>query len=153
MPVRTTRIAEAVLVVTLGGLVACASPRVPTIEAFVTRDGRVVAEPNRVPTGEVILRIQNDQSSEQRMVLVRTELQAHKLPVAEQIVPIGNESDTDFEGDGYTLVTKLDPMRAFYSGAAIVARMHEYLERGAYVLFSNMPGHYASGRFVAITVE
>lgn len=145
--------AKAALFVALAGVCACASPDVPTIQAFITRHGRVVTEPSSVASGEVILRIQNDQASEQRMVLVRTNRRVDSLPVAEQIVPIGDESDTEFEGEGYTLVTKLDPMRAFFSGASIVTTMHEYLEPGTYVLFSNLPGHYASGKFAAINVR
>lgn len=134
-------------------LPACTAAGAPTIESFLTRDGRVVADPAEVPAGEVIIRIQNDRNERQRMVLVRTDRSAATLPVVDHVVPIGKESDTSYRGDGYELVVKLDPLRAYFSGPLIVGRIHEYLEPGTYVLFSNLPGHYESGRFTSITVR
>jgi hypothetical protein len=130
----------------------CAAPDAPTISSFVTRDGRVVAEPNAVPAGEVIIRIQNDRNERERMVLVRTGRAPGALPVVGHVVPLGKESDTDFEGNGYELIVRLDPMKAYFSGAPIVMRMHDHLDPGTYELFSNLPGHYESGRFTRITI-
>src|SRR5712692_314744 len=116
---------------------ACVSPHVPTIESYVTSDGRVVAEPARVGSGEVIIRVENDQNEKQRMVLVRTNRAATSLPVVGGIVPVGKKSDTKFKGDGYELIVKLDPMKPYFSGPLVLARINAYLKPGTYVLFSN----------------
>lgn len=132
---------------------ACASPDVTTIEAFVTRDGRLTASPLEIPHGETIVTIRNDQSQRQRPVLVRTNKPSAKLPVVRGVVPVGAEQDVTFDGDGYTLVAKLEPMRAFFSGEPHVARIHAYLQAGTYELFSNLRGHYDAGKRIRIQVS
>ncbi len=119
----------------------------------MTRDGRLVASPVAIPPGETIVTIRNDQSERQRPVLVRTRMPSARLPVVRGVVPVGAEQDVEFEGDGYTLITKLETMRAFFSGEPILSRIHAYLEPGTYELFSNLRGHYDTGKRVQIVVR
>jgi hypothetical protein len=131
---------------------SCASPTVTKVEAFLTRDGRLVATPAQVTAGETIIEIRNDEQSRQRPVLVRRTAGPDPLPIEGGIVPVGAESDLEFEGSGYFLESKLDEMKAYFSGEPIISTIHIYLEPGTYELFSNLRGHYEGGKRATITV-
>jgi hypothetical protein len=125
-------------------------------EAFITRDGRVVLQPVPAEKGETILRVENDDDARHRVVLVRLEPgtdPAH-LPLGDDgVLPVGRPSDTEYAGQGYQVVEKLDTMRAFYGGdRRIRTIVHTYLDAGSYVLLSNLPGDYAKGVWATFTI-
>lgn len=114
----------------------------------------MVAEPARIPPGEVIIKVQNDDDGRHRIVLARTEVDPAELPVRNGVVPDGGPSESEFEADGYFVQVKLDTMKAYFIGPQkVVETIHDYLASGRYVLFCNLPGHYERGEFAEITVE
>jgi hypothetical protein len=130
-------------------LSACASPTPSRVEVFVTRDGRIVAEPVLIGSGEAIIVVENDDDRPHRMVLARTS--SATLPVRAGVVPMGEGSDVTFDGRGYEVLVKLERMRAYFSGPErITATIHTYLDPGRYVLFSNLRGDYERGLHVQI---
>ena len=123
---------------------------------FITRDGRVVLQPAPGDKGETILTVENDDDAKHRVVLVRLARGGDPaaLPVGDDgVLPVGRPSDTEYRGDGYQVVEKLDTMRAFYGGdRRIKAVVHTYLDEGSYVLLSNLPGDYAKGVWTSFTI-
>ena len=119
----------------------------------MTLKDTIVVEPAALNEGEAIIDIQNDDDEKHRLMLARTDLPADSLPVEGGRVPVGSAEDVEFQGEGYFVQTKLDPMRAYYIGPQkVTSLIHDYLEPGHYVLFCNRPGHYERGEHAEITV-
>ena len=118
-------------------------------KVFITRDGKVVLEPAPTKKGESILRIENNNATKKRVVLLRLDdgQDPATLPVDDTgVVPVGGPADLEHDGDGYQVVDKLDTMRPYYGGdQRPVVVLHTYLRSGRYVLLSNLPGDYRRG--------
>lgn len=152
---QTVTARAALLTALLALMPACASPAPSKIEVFLTRDRRVVARPATVIRGETIITVENDDGRRHHPMLARLHpgTKPDALPLIAGAVASGKPSETVFEGSGYTVITKLDSMAAYFNGPNRVrATIHEYLRTGTYVLFCDLPGHYSAGEFAAIRV-
>ena len=129
------------------GLTGCRTDAAKA-EVFITRDGKVVLETPPREKGETIIRVENNNPSKKRVVLLQLDegQDPATLPVVDDRVPVGKASDLEHRGDGYRVVEQLDTMRPYYGGdQRPVAVLHTYLRSGSYVLLSNLPGDYRKG--------
>jgi hypothetical protein len=135
---------------------ACGQVRAHSVKAYVRQQGGITLTRTRVPDGEALIKIKNDSREPARMVLVKldtAEAGRAGLPSGSGgVVPVGSEADLEYRGDGYRVVMKIDDLAPYYSRGQTSATMHVHLQQGRYVLFSNMPGDYRSGRRVELAV-
>jgi hypothetical protein len=132
---------------------ACGQVRAHSVKAYVRQQGGITLTRTRVPDGEALIKIKNDSREPARMVLVKLDGSAAALPSgAGGVVPVGSEADIEYRGRGYRVVMKIDDLAPYYSRGQTSATMHVHLEQGQYVLFSNMPGDYRSGRRAELAV-
>jgi len=123
--------------------------------AFITRAGTIVLEPPPAGKGETILRIENNDAAEHKLVLLRLEagVEPTQLPLVDGVLPVGDPGDLEYDGDGYRVVEKLDTMRPYYGGdQRVVKTVHTYLGAGDYVLMSNLPGDFGKGVWTKFSV-
>jgi hypothetical protein len=134
---------------------ACGQVRAHSVKAYVRQQGGITLTRTQVPDGEALIKIKNDSREPARMVLVKLDAAAGRagLPSGTGgVVPVGSEADLEYRGDGYRVVMKIDDLAPYYSRGQTSATMHVHLQQGRYVLFSNMPGDYRSGRRVELAV-
>jgi hypothetical protein len=131
-----------------GSLTGCRTDAAKA-QVFITRDGKVVIESAPDKKGETIIRVENNNPAKKRVVLLQLDegQDPAALPVDDDgVVPVGKASDLEHEGEGYTVVEKVDTMRPYFGGdQRPVVVLHTYLREGSYVLLSNLPGDYAKG--------
>lgn len=101
----------------------------------------IKATPNKVKAGDVTFDVRNDSKDTIHEMIV--------APVADPTKPLPyNESESRVEEDeagDLGEVSELDP------GAS--GKLTVPMKPGTYILYCNVPGHYASGMWTLITVE
>lgn len=110
-----------------------------TVEVKLT-DTTVEPDRTSVPAGPVTFAAENAGTTEHELVVLRTELAADELPVT------GAKVDEDAVG-----VEEIGEIEEFAAGETESATFD--LAAGPYVLFCNVPGHYAAGMRSPFTVE
>ena len=101
----------------------------------------ITADPVEIPAGEVTFAVTNDSKDMIHEMLVAP---VADPPVALPYVAAENRVDEEASGD-LGEVSELDPGA---SGALTVT-----LKPGTYILFCNVPGHYAMGMWTLVTVS
>jgi uncharacterized cupredoxin-like copper-binding protein len=117
---------------------ATTSEPAETTVAAVLSEWAITADPATVPAGEVTFDVSNTGAIPHELAIVRTDLAADALPVADGVV---NEADLDVVGR----------VEEFAGGAESSGTFE--LEAGTYVLICNIPAHYSQGMHAAFTVE
>lgn len=117
---------------------ATASEPMDTTVASVLSEWAVTVDPATVPAGEVTFEVSNTGAIPHELAVVRTDLAADALPVADGVV---NEAELDVVGR----------VEEFAGGAESSGTFE--LEAGSYVLICNIPAHYSQGMHAAFTVE
>jgi uncharacterized cupredoxin-like copper-binding protein len=105
-----------------------------TTVAVELSDYAISASPASAPAGTVTFELENTADQVHEFVVVATSLGADDLPV-------GDDGDVDEEGAADIEV--VDEVEDVEGGAT--ATLAVDLDAGNYVLFCNLPGHYARG--------
>jgi uncharacterized cupredoxin-like copper-binding protein len=105
-----------------------------TTVAVELSDYAISASPASAPAGTVTFELENTADQVHEFVVVATSLGADDLPV-------GDDGDVDEEGAADIEV--VDEVEDVDGGAT--ATLAVDLDAGNYVLFCNLPGHYARG--------
>ncbi len=93
-----------------------------------------------VKAGGVQFRVTNDGPSQHEFVVLKTNLPATALPVA--------DGQAEEEGEGVQHVDEVEDLGSGQTGTLDVT-----LDPGNYVLICNLPGHYEQGMRAAFTVN
>jgi uncharacterized cupredoxin-like copper-binding protein len=116
-----------------------ASPPPHAATADVT-EFKISLDAARLAAGEDSFSVRNDGTITHEFVVVRTDLAADALPKAA-------DGGVDEEGTGVTSVDEVEDIAAGSTGSLTVT-----LPAGKYVVFCNLPGHYAGGMRAAFEV-
>jgi uncharacterized cupredoxin-like copper-binding protein len=119
-------------------LVACGGPQ--TVDAELTEDYQINLSTTTMKAGEITFNIQNTASDlEHEFVVVDTDLAPADMPL---------NADGDVDEDQITVVDEQEAIQAGESATLTVT-----LDPGHYVIMCNLPGHFAQGMHIEITVE
>src|SRR4051812_4309796 len=105
------------------------------------KDFAIGVDPATAAAGTVDFEITNDGPSTHEFVVFQTDL-------APEALPTNDDGTVDEEGEG---VTHIDEVEDIAPGAT--ESLHVDLDAGSYVLICNLPGHYAQGMHVGVTVN
>jgi uncharacterized cupredoxin-like copper-binding protein len=111
------------------------SVKIPEWRVGATADG----DPATLPAGELRFELTNRDTVAHDFVLVRTDGPASELPQKDGQVDIAAAGQVAGE------------VQAFAPGESGEASFQ--VEPGTYVLFCNIPGHYAGGMYYSLTVQ
>ena len=104
------------------------------------KDFSIAVDPTSATAGTVDFAISNEGPSVHEFVVFKTDLAPDALPTS-------SDGSVDEEGEG---VTHIDEKEDIAVGSSTT--LDVTLDAGNYVLICNLPGHYASGMHVALTV-
>jgi hypothetical protein len=100
----------------------------------------------------VVVEVDNQSPADRTLALVRLDDGVSRLPTVGGRVPLGGAGKLTYRGDGYTVVSKLDPIRRFRHGRpGSRAVLHVFLKPGRHVLVDVGAGRYDQGKAVVIT--
>lgn len=109
----------------------------------------ITLDRDTVAAGDVVFTIANEGAQEHEFVVLKTDLAAEELPVADGLVDEagigGPEEESEAAEEEGIEVEDIAP------GAS--AELKADLEAGSYVIVCNLPGHYEHGMRVALQVE
>lgn len=118
-----------------------AATETPSNEATVNVDLKeftVTLDPASVAAGAVKFEAKNSGLIDHEMVVVKTDLDAKALPVVDGKVDVA----------AVNVVARIDPFAAGETKDTTAT-----LEAGKYVVFCDIPGHYAGGMTTSLTVN
>jgi uncharacterized cupredoxin-like copper-binding protein len=119
-------------------LAACGGPQ--TADAELTEDYQINLSTTTFKAGEITFNIQNNSTDlEHEFVIVDTALAPADMPL---------NDDGDVDEDQITVVDEQEAIQAGESASLTVT-----LDPGHYVIMCNLPGHFAQGMHVEITVQ
>lgn len=119
-------------------LAACGGPQ--TVDAELTEDYQINLSTTTLKAGEITFNIQNTSTDlEHEFVIVDTDLAPADMPL---------NDDGDVDEDQITVVDEQEAIQAGESATLTVT-----LAPGHYVIMCNLPGHFAQGMHVEITVQ
>ena len=111
-----------------------------TTVAVDLSDFAIAPDTTSITAGSVTFDAHNSGPTEHELVVVKTDLAADALPTSD-------DGKVDEEGEGVEFIGEIEE---FASGLDESGTFD--LSAGNYVLFCNIPGHYASGMTIAVTV-
>lgn len=138
---RTTRTVAAAFAGLALTLAACsaASPSPSGTDVTATlKEYKIELSANTAPAGKVTFNVTNAGTMIHEFVVLKTDVQAADLPIA-------NDEVTE---DDYTVVDEVEDVEAAKSGTLTVT-----LEAGHYVLICNIAGHVRQGMATDFTVS
>lgn len=119
-------------------LAACGGPQ--TADAELTEDYQINLSTTTFKAGEITFNIQNTSTDlEHEFVIVDTDLAPADMPL---------NDDGDVDEDQITVVDEQEAIQAGESATLTVT-----LAPGHYVIMCNLPGHFAQGMHIEITVQ
>ena len=141
----------ALLAVLLAG---CGQIKAHELRVFVLVDGTVSIEGEaRLPSGEALIRVQNDSRDPARIVLAELSPGVDSPPVdSSGTVDVGSIEDLTYTTPDYRVLAKIDDLAPHFARGQTKNTIHLYLAPGNYALFSNFPGDVEGGRWVAFEV-
>lgn len=153
---RTRAVRIAVLLALAACVSACGQFRAHEVEAYVREAGGISVDNPSIEPGEALIRITNDSREPARIVLARLEPEVGDvaaLPLrSDGTVDVGTDADIVYDGPGYRVLSKIDDLSPHFARMHTEGTIHVHLPPGRYVLFSNLPGDFAAGRWAQLDV-
>jgi uncharacterized cupredoxin-like copper-binding protein len=124
---------------TAGGSAAGSAPAGSTTVAAEEKEFAIDLDNATVPQGDVTFKVNNAGTVVHEFVVVDTDTAAAQLPQA---------SDGVVDEDALTVVDEIEDL-----APGVTENLTVNLPAGHYVVLCNIPGHYASGMHIDLTVQ